>query len=192
VTIVGLRVAYGGREQILPEGVVAVIGADPDAAVRIARPGISRRHAVLRYDAGHWVVQDTASRNGTYHDGTRIQTLDLVGPTSLQLGHPTDGESIELEPTAAAAVSADTSASAAASPVVTPTPTTTSQRASMEPTRVAPATSPRSRDRELDDLVAALRDTMKSVRALTWSVWAMIAATAILAILTLFVGIVGN
>ena len=49
-----------------------------------------------------------------------------------------------------------------------------------------------TRDQELDDLVAALRDTMKSVRALTWSVWAMIAVTAILAILTLFVGIVGT
>lgn len=185
----GLRVAYRGREQILPEGVVAVIGADPNAAVRVARPGISRRHAVLKYDTDRWVVQDTASRNGTYHDGTRIQTLDLVGPTSLQLGHPTDGESIELEPTATAAVSADTSASAASSPVVTPTPTT---RSSMEPTRVAPATPSPTRDRELDELVTALRDTMKSVRALAWSVWAMIAATAILAILTLFVGIVGN
>ena len=63
----------------------------------------------------------------------------------------------------------------------------------MDPTRVAPAVKPAStRDQELDDLVVALRDTMKSVRALSWSVWAMIAVTAILAILTLFVGIVGT
>ena len=187
----GLRVAYQGREQILTEGTVAVIGADPDAAVRVARPGISRRHAVLKFDTDRWVVQDTASRNGTYHDGTRIQTLELLGPTSLRLGHPTDGESIELEPT---------NATAAPTPTPEPVPERTAPataaatartRASVEPTRVAAATGT-SRDRELDDLVGALRDTMKSIRALTWSVWAMIAVTAILAILTLFVGVVGN
>jgi len=33
---------------------------------------------------------------------------------------------------------------------------------------------------------------MKSIKGLTWSVWAMIAVTAGLAILTLFVGIIGN
>ena len=189
----GLKVAYQGREQILPEGIVAVIGADPDAAVRVARPGISRRHAVLKFDTDHWVVQDTASRNGTYHDGTRIQTLDLLGPTSLQLGHPTDGEAIELEPTAPGTAPIPPPPPATTTPATAPAPAPTRPPASMDPTRVAPAVKPAStRDQDLDNLVAALRDTMKSVRALTWSVWAMIAVTAILAILTLFVGIVGT
>ena len=47
-------------------------------------------------------------------------------------------------------------------------------------------------DPRLDNLIDALNDHVSSVKGLTWSVWAMIAVTAALVVLTLFVAIVGN
>jgi hypothetical protein len=47
-------------------------------------------------------------------------------------------------------------------------------------------------DPRLDDLIDALNDTVSSIKGLTWSVWAMIAVTAALVVLTLFVAIVGS
>ena len=47
-------------------------------------------------------------------------------------------------------------------------------------------------DVEIAQLTAAIRDQVKSIRSLTWSVWAMIAVTAALIVLTLFVGILSN
>jgi hypothetical protein len=178
----GLKVTHQGRELVIPENEVAVVGADPAATIRVARPGISRRHAVLKHDGFHWVVQDTASRNGTYHEGTRIQTLDINDRITVRLGHPDDGEELALEPTADA-----------------PTADAPAGEASLADTAVAP-TAPRSgraapstvNGQELDDLIATLQDTVSSIRGLTWSVWGMIAVTAILAILTIFVAIIGT
>ena len=195
-----LRVAATGNEVTVPSGTTAVIGADASATIRVARPGISRRHAVVKYGNSHWVLQDASSRNGTFHNGARIQFLDIKGPTTVRLGHPTEGAEVHLTPTASpgakpAASSSPSTASkpaaaqptvAAAAPAVAP--------AAVQRTRVTPTTpaAPGAADPRLDDLVAALNDTVKSMRGLTWSVWAMIAVTAVLAILTLFVGIIGN
>lgn len=193
-----LRIAATGDELTVSEGTTVVIGADPSATVRVARPGISRRHAVVTHDGSHWVLQDASSRNGTFHNGARIQRLDVKGPTTVWLGHPTSGTEVQLIPT--------TTSGATASPYATSTPTDSSAPAaapsqpaqtpepSIERTRVAPSTPPAAGavDPRLDDLIDALSDTMRSVRGLSWSVWAMIAITAVLAILTLFVGIIGN
>ncbi len=181
-----LRVTAAGEDVTVPAGTTAVIGADSAATIKVARPGISRRHAVLKYDGSHWVVQDASSRNGTFHNGARIQFLDVKGPTTIRLGHPGEGAEVVLTPV----VTSGRKAADPKSPVVTaPAP------ASAQRTRVTPATqatAPGNVDPRLDDLIASLNDTVKSVKGLTWSVWAMIAVTAVLAILTLFVGIVGN
>ncbi|MEA2011309.1 MAG: FHA domain-containing protein [Actinomycetota bacterium] len=183
-----LRVTGAGEDVTVPAGTTAVIGADSAASIKVARPGISRRHAVVKYDGSHWVVQDASSRNGTFHNGARIQSLDIKGPTTIRLGHPAEGAEIVLAPVAAASKPSTSPA----------TPTAATQAAvpaSTQRTRVAPATqaaAPGNVDPRLDDLVASLNDTVKSIRGLTWSVWAMIAVTAVLALLTLFVGIVGN
>lgn len=169
----GLKVTHQGRELVIPEDEVAVVGADPAATIRVARPGISRRHAVLKHDGFHWVVQDTASRNGTYHEGTRIQTLDIVDRVTVRLGHPEDGEELDLEPTPNSAPLPDTAVAPA-------TP------------RAAGAAAPAAGAQELDNLIATLQDTVSSIRGLTWSVWGMIAVTAILAVLTIFVAIIGT
>jgi putative serine protease PepD len=181
-----LRVTAAGEDITVPAGTTAVIGADSAATIKVARPGISRRHAVVKYDGSHWVVQDASSRNGTFHNGARIQFLDVKGPTTIRLGHPGEGAEVVLTPV----VGSGRKTTDPQSPVVTaPAP------ASAQRTRVAPATqatAPGNVDPRLDDLIASLNDTVKSVKGLTWSVWAMIAVTAVLAVLTLFVGIVGN
>jgi hypothetical protein len=199
-----LRVAATGNEVTVPAGTTAVIGADASATIRVARPGISRRHAVVKYDGSHWVLQDASSRNGTFHNGARIQSLDIKGPTTVRLGHPTEGAEVHLTPTASTTSKPAASSSPSASAASKPAPalqqaSARTQAAAPAPapvqrTRVTPATpaSPGGADPRLDDLVAALNDTVKSMRGLTWSVWAMIAVTAVLAVLTLFVGIIGN
>jgi hypothetical protein len=48
------------------------------------------------------------------------------------------------------------------------------------------------REVDLAALTNALRDQINAVKGLTWSVWAMIAVTAALAVMTLFVGILGS
>jgi hypothetical protein len=191
-----LRVAAIGSEAVVPAGTTAVIGADASATIRIARPGISRRHAVVKYDGSHWVLQDASSRNGTFHNGARIQFLDIKGPTTVRLGHPTEGTDVHLTPTASTEPkpAASSSPSAATRPAAAQPKAATAAPAPVQRTRVTPTTpaAPGGADPRLDDLVAALNDTVKSVRGLTWSVWAMIAVTAVLAVLTLFVGIIGN
>jgi hypothetical protein len=194
-----LRVAATGDVVTVPAGTTAVIGADASATIRVARPGISRRHATVKYDGSQWVLQDASSRNGTFYNGARIQFLDIKAPTTIRLGHPTEGTEVQLTPLAASGSKPASSASppAATRPATAATPPPRPPVAtppSPQRTRVAPMTqaAPGSTDPRLDDLVAALNDTMKSIKGLTWSVWAMIAVTAVLAILTLFVGIIGN
>lgn len=194
-----LTVASAGDDVTVPAGTTAVIGADPSATIRVARPGISRRHAVVKYDGSHWVLQDASSRNGTFHNGARIQFLDITGPTKVLLGHPTEGTEVDLTPVAAAdtkpAPRSKPAASAASAASATSPPRAAKSAAAPPPpaaqrTRVAPTTGPA--DPRIDDLVATLNDTVKSIRGLTWSVWAMIAVTAVLALLTLFVGVIGT
>lgn len=192
-----LRVAATGEVVTVPAGTTAVIGADPSATIRVARPGISRRHAVVKYDGSQWVLQDASSRNGTFYNGARIQFLDIKGPTTVLLGHPTEGTEVQLTPIATPGSRAPTAGSPGAATRPAPGATPPSPAATPPPaqrTRVAPTTqaAPGNSDPRLDDLVSALNDTMKSIKGLTWSVWAMIAVTAVLAILTLFVGIIGN
>ena len=95
-----LRVTFAGEGVTVPAGTTAVIGADPAATIKVARPGISRRHTVVKYDGSHWVIQDASSRNGTFHSGARIQFLDLKGPTTIRLGHPDEGPEVVLTPMA--------------------------------------------------------------------------------------------
>ena len=187
-----LKVEYEGKEKTVEEGTTAIIGADPSATVQVPRAGISRRHAILRHDGSHWVIQDASSRNGTFHSGSRIQFLDIDDTTTIALGHPTEGPKIVLTP--AGANSTDNSTRVATEV----TETASDPEPNPEPPPFQPPPAPTARrpeldlDPRLDNLIDALNDTVSSVKGLTWSVWAMIAVTAALVVLTLFVAIVGN
>jgi len=187
-----LRVDAAGEDVVVPEGATAMIGADPSATIMLARPGISRRHAVVTYDGSQWIVQDASSRNGTFHNGARIQTLDLTGPTTIRLGHPTEGAQVELTPVTASSSTLTAKKPVPAASKPASRPAATPSPAPLSKTRVTPTAPSGNIDPRFDDLIAALNDSVKSIKGLTWSVWAMIAVTAVLALLTLFVGVVGN
>lgn len=207
---VSLKVIHQGNENVVDGATTTLIGSDASATVRIVRPGISRRHAVISFDGATWKIEDAGSRNGTFKDGKRIQTLAIEGPTTLYLGHPTDGEAVSLVPIALERLSGSDSVGSdsveapfdlpPAPPVVAPAsePATRRQGTSSSPkphagqTVIQPSTGTTSTDIELAQLTAAIRDQISAVKGLTWSVWAMIAVTAALIVLTLFVGILSN
>ena len=213
-----LKVTHQGNENVVADDATALIGSDASSTIRIVRPGISRRHVVLSHDGTGWKIQDAGSRNGTFKDGQRVQTAAIDGPTTLYLGHPTDGEAVALTPVASSTVAEDEPeafdlpatpppAATKVQPTATPPP---SAKKSTAPARTgsrapSPAHSPAARpaaaqpasfgsttDVEIAQLTAAIRDQISAIKGLTWSVWAMIAVTAALSVLGLFVGILSN
>jgi hypothetical protein len=233
---VPLKITYQEEDAVVADGTTAVIGSDAESTVRIVRPGISRRHAVVSQSPSGWVIEDAGSRNGSYRFGLRFDRVEINGPETVYLGHPTDGEELTLAPVDAGGASSasdapvvetfvlpesppvKTGAAAATgtaagktvpktkAPAGSSTATASAKdakppvsAAAPPPAVMAPETSAaRSRaqrtPREVDlaDLTNALRDQINAVKGLTWSVWAMIAVTAALAVMTLFVGILGS
>ena len=204
-----LNIIYQGKETAVPDGDTVLIGSDAASTIRIVRPGISRKHAVVSFDGNAWKVEDAGSRNGIFVDGQRVQTIIVDEPTTVYLGHPTDGEIMDFDPPAAepgeevdepSSQSDNDSIQAEIDAfVVTETPEASSNPAptlttpapvAVTRTQTAPDVTPSNA--ELAALTSALRDQISTVKGLTWSVWAMIAVTAVLAVMTLFVGILSN
>jgi DNA-binding winged helix-turn-helix (wHTH) protein len=64
-----------------------VIGRDPDVAVRIEAPGVSRRHARILAEGGRFVLEDLESKNGTYLRERRLDRREeLQDGDELRLG----------------------------------------------------------------------------------------------------------
>jgi diguanylate cyclase (GGDEF)-like protein len=70
----------------LPEGVPLLLGRSPDAQVRIADEGISRRHAILVAERAEARLTDAGSANGTWVDGAKVQEHVLRDGMRFQLG----------------------------------------------------------------------------------------------------------
>jgi DNA-binding winged helix-turn-helix (wHTH) protein len=58
-----------------------VLGRDPDLALFLDSPGVSRRHALIRVTSGHATVEDLGSKNGTFIADRRVDS-----PTPLADG----------------------------------------------------------------------------------------------------------
>ncbi|MEN8238046.1 MAG: FHA domain-containing protein [Actinomycetota bacterium] len=224
-----LKVTYQGQDTVVDDGSTVVIGSDAASTIRIVRPGISRRHAVVTHTASGWKIEDAGSRNGSYRFGQRFETVPINGEETVYLGHPTDGEKVMLDLIKEESESPDSDApvietfvlpeSAPAkkitaskpkpapkkpkpvasddlvppSPAMTPPPLQAPSQVTPPDTAAARSRAQRTpREVDLAELTNALRDQINAVKGLTWSVWAMIAVTAALAIMTLFVGILGS
>lgn len=86
-------------QEILLDGREVVIGRDPQADLVIPSPLVSRRHARLYPEDGHYLVEDLGSTNHTFLNGQRV-----TGPTRLQAGDVLQiGQAIRLAYAAAAA-----------------------------------------------------------------------------------------
>jgi pSer/pThr/pTyr-binding forkhead associated (FHA) protein len=188
---VSLTVSYQGTDFTVEEDTSAFIGSGEAATIRIVRPGISRRHAVVSYDGTTWKFEDAGSRNGSFADGDRIHVITIDDQISLCLGHPSDGELVTLTPEGAEPVATpDEDIQDEIDAFVLPeTPPATPARTSRP---VPAASSAPPTVTESTELAEAIREQISAIKGLTWSVWGMIAVTAALAVMTLFVGILGT
>jgi ABC-type multidrug transport system ATPase subunit len=86
-----LVVRCEGTDRSLPAGPSYLVGRDPDGDIVVADTRVSWQHAVLKVEAGRWVLADRGSTNGTYAGGRRVQRVEISGECLLRLGHPVDG-----------------------------------------------------------------------------------------------------
>ena len=74
------------REWSLSEG-ANVIGRDPDCAVMIDVPNVSRRHACIVVTGTEATIEDLGSKNGTYLNGRRVrETTRLADGCQMRIG----------------------------------------------------------------------------------------------------------
>jgi peptidoglycan lytic transglycosylase D len=75
------------------------IGREHDCEVRIEDGRVSRKHAVVSFEDGHWVLRDRQSGNGIFVDGQRVESVPIDGTVTIRLGADGPLLTIELEPT---------------------------------------------------------------------------------------------
>jgi ABC-type multidrug transport system ATPase subunit/pSer/pThr/pTyr-binding forkhead associated (FHA) protein len=84
-----------------PASPVVSIGRDAANDVVVEDLVVSRRHAILRNDANGVVLEDLASRNGTFVNGQRIAQQQVVEGDVVAIGHAAfrvlQGQLVELE-----------------------------------------------------------------------------------------------
>jgi DNA-binding winged helix-turn-helix (wHTH) protein len=78
-------IEWGPRRFPLAQG-THVIGRDPDAAVQLDAPTVSRRHATIVVDADGSLLEDCGSKNGTFIRDRRLTSAERLG----------DGESFRI------------------------------------------------------------------------------------------------
>jgi ABC-type multidrug transport system ATPase subunit len=93
-----LRVRTGGLVLVLTGERPLLLGRDAAADVRFDDHRVSRRHALIRFEGGGWLVEDLGSSNGTFVDGARVSAHVVAAPVRIRLGSPADGPEVDLEP----------------------------------------------------------------------------------------------
>jgi two-component system, cell cycle response regulator len=67
----------------------AIIGRSRDADIRIADDGISREHVEVMGEHEHVTVRDLGSTNGTFHNGRKVDEVELVDGDKISIGSTT-------------------------------------------------------------------------------------------------------
>ena len=79
-------IVLGHRTFPLGEG-EHLVGREPDTAIRLDSPKVSRRHAKIVVSRGRATIEDLGSKNGTIVRGERIETpVGLVPGDKIQIG----------------------------------------------------------------------------------------------------------
>jgi len=84
------------------DGASSVIGRDPQCAVPLRDPGVSRHHARIELHGDHYILHDAGSSNGTYMNGVRIAEAGIqpgdqirVANTILTVAYPPADAALE-------------------------------------------------------------------------------------------------
>lgn len=75
------------NERFPLNGGTLLIGRGQDADLRFTDSGVSRRHAVVRYDGRVATIEDLHSTNGTLVNGQRVETWRLLHGDVIRVGH---------------------------------------------------------------------------------------------------------
>ena len=62
------------------------IGREQECEICIQNGYVSRVHAEVIYENGHWLARDLRSSNGLYVDGQRVESVPLGADTTIRLG----------------------------------------------------------------------------------------------------------
>ncbi len=89
--------AHGSEHRFAP-GTDVHIGRDPVNDVVCEHSSVSRRHATLAVEHGHWTIADAGSRHGVHVGGERVARAVIDGPVDVKIGDATTGDTIHLEP----------------------------------------------------------------------------------------------
>jgi hypothetical protein len=79
------------------------IGREHDCEVRIDDGRVSRKHVVVSFEDGLWLLRDRQSGNGVFVDGRRVETVAIDKSVSIRLGADGPLVVIEVEPSALSA-----------------------------------------------------------------------------------------
>ena len=96
-----LLVRIQGSGWSLPAGPAYLIGRDPGCDIVVADGRVSWRHAVLRLEAGRWVLADNGSTNGIYAGDQRVSRIEINSQAVIRLSHPHNGPALSCTVTSA-------------------------------------------------------------------------------------------
>src|SRR5689334_63395 len=91
-----LVVAQSGSQWRLPAGGAYAIGRDPGCAVVVPDARVSRRHAVVRVEDGHWQILDDGSANGVFAGTGRVERMQITGECVVRLADAATGPTLRL------------------------------------------------------------------------------------------------
>lgn len=82
--------ASGGRPGGIPSefrlGAANYIGRSADNQIPLARPGVSRKHALISVGPTGYSIKDLQSQNGTFVNGERITEVQLADGNTIDIG----------------------------------------------------------------------------------------------------------
>jgi pSer/pThr/pTyr-binding forkhead associated (FHA) protein len=80
-------ISLDGRDHILLDRVLVVVGRHPDSDARIDSSRVSRKHCCLAIERDGVLVRDLGSRNGTRVNGRKIKVAVLQPGNELGIAH---------------------------------------------------------------------------------------------------------
>jgi pSer/pThr/pTyr-binding forkhead associated (FHA) protein len=125
----------------------ALVGRDPECAVRLRDPSVSRHHARLEHDASGWSIVDTDSRNGIHLEKQRVPRAALEDGAEFTLGE------VLMRFRAEAPRAADPELPKSSAPLASSVPLVSTLSPASTAPQVANARAPRVPDSDPDEIV---------------------------------------